>query len=138
MKTVVIASILLTALVSCKEPNYVTVDLARSPDGFFKAKLETLSEGGSLYVSPRSGNWSEYAWLSYGDCAGAELYWASNDDLILAYDRIELSYYVDAPHPWGGATVQLCNKTSSDCPKAQSSSTTIPSCNGHQLKLSSI
>lgn len=133
MKTASIALGFCLVLISCQKPNWVTVDLPASPDGAFRSKLETLSEGGGLYVSRQGEKWAEYRWLSYGQCAGAELYWAANNDLILAYDRIELSYFVDAPDAWGGAKVLLCNKRNSDCPTAKSRVTQIPSCNDFQV-----
>ena len=133
MKTTLIAMGFSLVLISCQKPNWVTVDLPASPDGAFRSKLETLSEGGRLYVSQQGEKWAKFRWLSYGQCAGAELYWATNNDLILAYDRIELNYLVDAPHVWDGAKVLLCNKRNSDCPTAKSRVTPIPNCNEFQL-----
>lgn len=126
MKATLSILTLLLALSACKKPDWVRVDLPPSPDGAFKAKLETLSEGGGLHVSRQNEEWSEVRWLSYGQCAGAELYWSDNDTLVVAYDRIELNYFVD--HHWGGAAVRLCNKTDTRCPPAKTKRTPIPSC----------
>ena len=133
MKTTSIVSCLSLFLVGCQNANWVKIELPASPDGAFRSKLETLSEGGGLYVSRKGQRWSEHRWLAYGQCAGAQVYWASDDHLILSYDRIELSYFVDAPYAWDGAEVLLCNRRNSVCPAAKSKVVQIPSCNDFQL-----
>ena len=134
MKTVFVALSLSLMLVSCQEPDWVTLDLPASPNGAYKAKLETLSEGGELRISKEERPWSDESWLSYGYCAGAEIYWSDVNTLVIAYDRMEITYFSDAAHHWAGAEVRLCNRVQTTCPEPRTPSMSIPSCNEFQMR----
>ena len=125
--------LLVVTIAACKEPNWESISLPASPDGALQGEIRALSEGGRVRVRPAGGQWPEFNWLSYGACAGAEVYWANERTLVFAYDRAEIVYFVDAPNHWHDAKVLLCNRSNSICPQPATTATAVPSCSDYEL-----
>lgn len=124
---------LIALLIGCQKPDYKVVDLPASPGGKYEAGLKVLQFGSALRIRAMGKPWDEYEWLAIGQCSSANFYWASNDHAVLAYDRIEISYFVDRPTAWGGARLSLCNKSVQQCPPSLTARKPVPNCNEHTM-----
>jgi len=118
--------LLLLAISGCREPDWQIVALPSSPGGTFKSEVRVLSEGAVLHIARREAAWSEYDWLELGQYSNASFYWADERTAILAFDKAELTYFVDDPEHWGGAHVRICNRSTTTCPKPVSTVARIP------------
>ncbi len=125
--------LLFGAISGCREPEWQIVALPSSPGGALKAEARVLSEGAVLHITRRGDAWSEYDWLTLGQCSNASLFWADEQTAVLAYDKAEVSYFVDEPGHWGGAHVRICNRSTTACPKPVSKVAPIPGCDDHSM-----
>ncbi len=133
MRTVVALLMLVGAMTGCREPDWQIIDLPSSPENTFKAEARVLSEGGALHIARRSEDWSEEDWLALGQCSRASFYWSDKRTAVFAYDKAEVTYFVDEPKYWGGAQVRICNRLTTTCPKPISEVIPIPGCDDHSM-----
>ncbi|WP_242121257.1 hypothetical protein [Sphingomonas lacusdianchii] len=125
--------LVLGAISGCGEPDWQVVDLPSSAGGTYKAQARVLSEGAVLHIARQNEAWADYNWLALGQCSNASFFWADERTAILAYDKAELSYFVDEPGHWGGAHVRICNRSTTACPKPISAVVRIPGCDDHSM-----
>lgn len=123
----------LLGLAGCQEPAYTTVKLPDAPNGRLRGEAKVLSEGAYFRVSSLGAPWSDFKPLIIGQCSKVQFYWTGPNHAVVAYDKMEVQYFVGAPSAWSGAEVTLCNRRASACAKPVTAAVTLPSCDDHTL-----
>jgi hypothetical protein len=114
-------------------PDGQKISLPSSPDGALRAEAEVWSEAAAFRIARPQDPWPEYDWLSFGQCSNAVFYWAGQRTAVVAYDKAEISYFVDLPRYWGGSAVRICNRLTTECPPPISAVRKIPGCDDHSM-----
>ena len=96
-------------------------------------KRKSFSEGAFIRLSGIREPWSDGKPLIIGQCSNVAFYWAGLNQAVVAYDKMEVQYFVGTPFWWSGAEVTLCNRRASACPVPVSAVVALPSCDEHTM-----
>jgi len=129
----ILAIISLLGQTGCKEPDYTTVRLPNDPSGKLRGEAKVLSEGAFIRLSRVREPWNDAKPLIIGQCSNVAFYWAGANRAVIAYDKVEVQYFVGAPSWWSGAEITLCNRSSGTCPVPVSPVIALPNCDEHTM-----
>lgn len=131
--SLILAATGLLGTMGCQKPDYTTIQLPDAPSGKLRGEAKVLSEGAFIRLGGVGEEWSDIKPLIIGQCSNVEFYWAGANRAVVAYDKLEVQYFVSAPSWWSGAEVSLCNRRAGSCPASVSAVAKLPSCDEHSL-----